>query len=91
MDAAACKTIVVIDGLTAILSRTEDVIDVTGIVLVKGDSAKGDPAGNGQVDHALDLAARPAVSDHVALDVDPAAGDAKLRLVRNEADRARFA
>ena len=40
-----------------------NVVDVAGVALVEGDPAERDPPRDRQVDHALELAADPAMGD----------------------------
>ena len=45
------------DRLAAIGARAADIVDIAGVALVEGDRAERDIVGEGQVDHALELAA----------------------------------
>src|SRR3954447_8545748 len=60
-------------------------------MFVEGDATESDVRRDRNVDHALGLAADAAVGDGVKLSVDASVGGVEVRLVRNDADGARFA
>ena len=71
-------------------SRSGHVVDETRIALVETDHAQGRGVRQWHVDHAFDLAAYAAVLDGVDLGVDPTFELGGVRLVGDDADRARF-
>src|SRR4029079_10883329 len=68
-----------------------DVVDVARIALIESARPEGDPGSDRDVDHSFELAAGAAVGNLVDLSIHAPGQHAELRLVGDDADRARFA
>ena len=66
------------------------IVDESGVVLVPGDKADGDVFRNWLIDHALENVAEIAVIDVIALHVVAGLKAARIRLIGDDADSARF-